>query len=346
MRGEKQCSPDGPFGEVGHVEDLLFLDAVVDAAPAGVVDVQAAADYLTLADELTDLAEPGRVLDAAKVDRDVRVVEQAAEIRLTECSLALVGVLPDGHDGNAGRPEIRVHVGQFRPSADVRCLVKHAAHRGGQATVVVRALGLRELERGEAGDRGQARGKRGTGPALRGQQVQRVLTGRERARVEHGPCLTIARLDPVDEVGVGEERAHRLQTAEHAASGFRRQSDDTADATGDLTVAGMVLEDGDRFRVAFVARPLEHVGDGPAAEMCGEQIVGELLGGRAGEEVIAAGLRLAGRVPPAVGDTFRVSDRLDAVDEISIPKGRLCVEGRRYVPGRTPRFAHEDGHAP
>ena len=99
----------------------------------------------------------------------------------------------------------------------------------------------------------------------------------------------------------------------------------------------MVLEDGDRFRVAFVACPAEHVGDGPAAEMCGEQIVGELLGGRAGEEVIAAGLRLAGRVPPAVGDTFRVGNRLDTVDEIPHPRGAFALRV-----GDTFRVEHPD----
>ena len=105
---------------------------------------------------------------------------------------------------------------QFGPTADVRGLVEHAAHGPGQATVVVDAFGLRVMERGERDDRGQGRGQRGRRAPLRAQQIQGVpLAGGEGERVEHGAALrravALARQDPFDHVGVGEERDHGLQ---------------------------------------------------------------------------------------------------------------------------------------
>ena len=52
----------------------------------------------------------------------------------------------------------------------------------------------------------------------------------------------------------------------------------------------------------------------------GHAIVGELLGGGAGEEVVAAGLRLARGVTPAVGDAFRVGDGLHRGDQVPHPR--------------------------
>ena len=58
--------------------------------------------------------------------------------------------------------------------------------------------------------------------------------------------------------------------------------------------------------------------------MRGEQVVGQLLGGRAREEVVAAGLRLARRVAPAVRDPFRVRDAPHAGDQIPHPRGAFA----------------------
>ena len=79
---------------------------------------------------------------------------------------------------------------------------------------------------------------------------------------------------------------------------FRGQGDDRADAGGDLAVSLVLREDGDGFGVAFARRPAEHVGDGLAAEVGGEQVVGG-----------AAGPRFAGKKssPPVDGwpDAYR-----------------------------------------
>lgn len=129
LRGEYERPADRPFGQVGHIQDVLLLDAIVHAASPPPVDIEAAPDNLPLANEATDLAKPFRILDATQVDKDVRVVEQATEVRLAERGFALIWVLPDRHDRYAGGPEIRVHIGQFGPPADVRGLIEHTAHR-------------------------------------------------------------------------------------------------------------------------------------------------------------------------------------------------------------------------
>ena len=190
------------------------------------------------------------------------------------------------------------------------------------------------MERGERHHRRQAGGQRGGGTALGGKQVQGVLARGELVGVEQAaplvdvPIRIPVRVDPVDDLGVREERDHGLKAAEHAASGFRRQRDHAGHTRGDARVARVFAQDVGRRRVALVGAPPEHVGHGTASQMRGEQVVGELLGGGAGEEVVAAGLRLARRVTPAVGDAFRVGDGLHRRDQVPHPRRALPVRVR------------------
>ena len=76
-----------------------------------------------------------------------------------------------------------------------------------------------------------------------------------------------------------------------------------------------------------------------ACHEAGHAIVGELLGGGAGEEVVAAGLRLARGVTPAVGDAFRVGDGLHRGDQVPHPRRALPVRVRDAFGVERPYFA-------
>ena len=185
------------------------------------------------------------------------------------------------------------------------------------------------LERGERDDRGQARGQRRGRAPLGGQQVRvspllvAKASGSNTSRPSGVPSPSRGRTHSI--TSGSARKATMVCTSRTRRFGSRGQGDDRADAGGDLAVSLVLREDGDGFGVAFARRPAEHVGDGLAAEVGGEQVVGELLGRGSGEEVVAAGGWLAGRVPPAVGDAFRVGDGVDGVDRVPHPCGVLPV---------------------